>query len=380
MIQSKLPAAGTTIFTVMSSLAQQHQAINLSQGFPDFEMPQELIAHVNEAMLRGQNQYAPMPGLLPLREMLAQKVHELYGVSVNPDTEITIAPGGTLAIYTAITTVVRPGDEVIVLEPAYDSYIPNIELNGGKVITVPLQTPDYSVNWPLVAQSITPRTRLIIINTPHNPCGYVWTREDMQQLDQLLAGKDIYVVSDEVYEHLTFDNRRHETILSWPNLRSRAFACYSFGKVFNNTGWKMGYCIAPEPLMKEYRKVHQFLCFSCNTPVQAGMAAFLHNKDHYLQLSAFMQEKRNYFLDLMKGSRFTLHQPSNGSYFQVMGYEQISQQSDLDFARWLTEAHQVATIPVSAFYQQPKDDHMIRFCFAKKNETLEQAAERLIKV
>ncbi len=380
MIQSKLPAAGTTIFTVMSGLAQQHQAINLSQGFPDFDMPRELIDRVNEAMLRGQNQYAPMPGLMPLREMLAQKIETLYGVKVNPDTEITIAPGGTLAIYTAITTVVHPGDEVIVLEPAYDSYIPNIELNGGKVVTVPLKTPEYSVDWQLVAQSITSRTRLIIINTPHNPCGYVWSQADMLQLEKLLDGKDIYIVSDEVYEHLTFDNRRHETILAYPNLRSKAFACYSFGKVFNNTGWKMGYCIAPEPLMKEYRKVHQFLCFSCNTPVQAGMAAFLENKDHYLQLAAFMEEKRNYFLHLMAGSRFTLHQPSNGSYFQVMGYENISAIADLEFAQWLTETHKVATIPVSAFYQQPKDDRMIRFCFAKKKETLEQAAERLLKV
>ncbi|HEY0611242.1 MAG TPA: methionine aminotransferase [Chitinophaga sp.] len=375
-MQSKLPHVGTTIFTVMSALAAEHGAINLSQGFPDFDCNEELKQLVNAAMQQGHNQYAPMPGIMPLREAIATKIARSYGTRVNPDTEITITPGGTYAIFTAIATCIRPGDEVIIFEPAYDSYIPNVLVNGGTPVLIPLTFPDYHINWELVRSKITPRTRMIILNTPHNPTGSILSETDMLVLEQLVDTHNLLVLSDEVYEHLIYDSGKHQSILRYPALLSRSFVTFSFGKVFHNTGWKMGYCVAPAHLMKEYRKVHQYLCFSVNTPMQYGLAKFLETPEHYLSLPAFYQEKRDLFLQLMADSRFT-PLACNGSYFQLMRYDRISDEGDMDFSVRITKTAGVACIPVSAFYQDGHDDHVVRFCFAKKRETLEQAAERL---
>ncbi|MFY0253054.1 methionine aminotransferase [Chitinophaga sp. 30R24] len=376
---SKLPNVGTTIFTVMSGLAATHKAINLSQGFPDYDCSDDLKAMVNEAMQQGHNQYAPMPGLLQLRTAIAEKVNHIYRQPVNPDTEITITPGGTYAIFTAIATCIQPGDEVIIFEPAYDSYIPNVLVNGGKPVLIPLSFPDYRINWEEVRNKITSRTRMIMLNTPHNPTGSILQENDIQELEKLVAEFDLLVLSDEVYEHLVFDGAQHHSMLRYPAIFRNSFVTFSFGKVFHNTGWKMGYCIAPERLMKEYRKVHQYLCFSVNTPMQYGLAQFLETPSHYLELPAFYQHKRDYFLQLMKDTRFS-PLASQGSYFQLMKYDRISQEGDKDFAIRLTKEFGVAVIPVSAFYEDGKDDHVIRFCFAKKESTLEQAAERLRKI
>ena len=378
-IQSKLPAVGTTIFTVMSQLAAEHKAVNLGQGFPDYYMDEDLVNLVTDAMKNGHNQYAPMPGWMPLRESIAEKVEGLYGTRVNPDTEITITPGGTYAIYSAFTTILQPGDEVIVFEPAYDSYIPNIEINGAKAITIDLVYPDYHIDWNTVRNSITARTKAIIINSPHNPTGMVMTEKDMEELRSVTAGTNIFIISDEVYEHLIFDNIQHQSILRFPDLLQRSFVCFSFGKVYNCTGWKLGYCIAPENLMKEFRKVHQFNCFTCHTPSQVALAGFIKNREAYMGLSAFMQEKRDYFTRLMKNTRFSMHE-SFGSYFICGTYERISDENDRDFSIRLTKESGVATIPVSAFYKNGKDDKILRFCFSKKKETLDAAIERLIKV
>jgi len=378
-ITSKLPNVGTTIFTVMSALAAEHKAVNLGQGFPDFPMSEELTRLVNEAMKNGFNQYAPMPGWMPLREAIAAKVEFLYQTKINPDTEITITPGGTYAIYSAFTTILQPGDEVIVFEPAYDSYIPNIEINGAKAITINLVYPDYHIDWTAVQSAISPKTKAIIINSPHNPTGSVIGKEDIQQLRKIVEGTNIFIISDEVYEHLIFDNIPHQSILRYPDLLQRSFVCFSFGKVYNCTGWKLGYCIAPGKLTKEFRKVHQFNCFTCHTPSQVALAQFLQNKDAYLSLSSFMQEKKDHFKQLMQQTRFTMHE-SYGSYFICGTYEHISNEPDKDFAIRLTKEAGVATIPVSAFYQNGKDDKVLRFCFSKKNETLESAVERLIKL
>jgi methionine transaminase len=378
-IQSKLPAVGTTIFTIMSQLATEHKAVNLGQGFPDYHMDEELVNLVTEAMKKGHNQYAPMPGWMPLRESIAEKIEALYGSKINPETEITITPGGTYAIYSAFTTILQPGDEVIVFEPAYDSYIPNIEINGAKAITIDLVYPDYHINWNAVRNSITPKTRAIIINSPHNPTGTVMTGSDMEELRSITTGTNIFIISDEVYEHLIFDNIQHQSILRYPDLLQRSFVCFSFGKVYNCTGWKLGYCIAPAELMKEFRKVHQFNCFTCHTPSQVALASFLKNRQAYQGLPAFMQEKRDYFTRLMKETRFNMHE-SYGSYFICGTYEQISDENDRDFSIRLTKEAGVATIPVSAFYKNGKDDRILRFCFSKKRETLEAAIERLMKV
>lgn len=376
---SKLPNVGTTIFTVMSALAATHKAINLSQGFPDYDCSNELKAMVNEAMQQGHNQYAPMPGLMPLRTAIAQKIGRLYHQEVNPDTEITITPGGTYAIFTAIATCIRPGDEVIIFEPAYDSYVPNVLVNGGTPVLIPLSFPGYRINWEEVRRKITPRTKMIMLNTPHNPTGSILQEDDIAELEKLVAEFNLLVLSDEVYEHLVFDGAPHRSILRYPAIYRNSFVAFSFGKVFHNTGWKMGYCVAPERLMKEYRKVHQYLCFSVNTPMQYGLARFLETPSHYLDLPAFYQQKRDYFLELMKGSRFTpLH--SQGSYFQLMKYDRISPGPDKDFAIRLTKEFGVAVIPVSAFYADGKDDRVIRFCFAKQPATLEQAAARLARI
>ncbi|HVK47450.1 MAG TPA: methionine aminotransferase [Pseudobacter sp.] len=378
-VNSKLPDIGTNIFTIMSGLAAEHKAVNLGQGFPDFHMSDELTGLVNSAMKDGFNQYAPMPGWMPLREAIAEKIAFLYGTSVSPDTDITITPGGTYAIYTALTTVLQPGDEVIIFEPAYDSYIPNVTINGGVPVLINLEFPDYRINWEEVKKKITPRTRVIMLNTPHNPTGSVLREDDIAELRSIVEDTNIVILSDEVYEHLIFDNIPHQSMLRYPDLLARSFVCFSFGKVYHCTGWKMGYCVAPATLTKEFRKVHQFNCFSVNTPAQVGLAAFIRNRDSYLSLSPEMQKKRDYFQELMTATRFT-PLPSYGSYFQCYKYDRISDESDKDFAIRITKEYGIATIPVSAFYRAGNNDKVIRFCFAKKESTLEQAAERLQKI
>lgn len=377
-IQSKLPNVGTTIFTVMSQLANEYNAVNLGQGFPDFPMSDELTDLVNKAMKSGYNQYTHMNGFPLLRERLAAKVQKLYNTSVDADRQITITPGGTYAIYTALTAALQPGDEVIVFEPCYDSYIPNIEVNGAKAVLINLEYPDYSIPWQEVKQKITARTRMIMINSPQNPTGSVLSEDDMQQLIQITTGTAIMVLSDEVYEHLIFDDIPHYSVLRYPELMERSFVCFSFGKTYHCTGWKLGYCISSAELMKEFRKVHQFNCFTCNTPLQVAIAEYITNEDAYLSLPQFYQAKRDYFAALMKE---TLFKPmvSHGSYFQCYGYDHLSDEADKDLAVRLVKEYGIATIPVSAFYKEGKDDRVLRFCFAKKEETLEKAVEKLVK-
>lgn len=373
---SKLPAVGTSVFTTMSALALEHKAINLGQGFPDFPMSGALIDQVSKAMKEQHNQYAPMAGWLPLREAIADKIAYLYQASVDPVTDITITPGGTYALYNTFTTILQPGDEVIVFEPAYDSYIPGIELNGAKAIRIPLVHPHYHIDWQLVKASCTPKTRAILINTPHNPTGAVLSEQDIASLRSLVEGTDILIISDEVYEHLIFDGRTHCSMLRYPDLLARSFVCFSFGKVYNCTGWKLGYVVAPPVLMAEFRKIHQYNCFSCHTPMQVALASFLQDRDAYLTLGSSMQERRDAFIELMKKTRFDLL-PSYGSYFILATYDRISQESDKDFAIRLTREAGVTPIPVSAFYIDGTDHKVLRFCFAKKHETLAAAAERL---
>lgn len=378
-IQSKLPDAGTTIFTVMSGLANQHNAINLGQGFPDYQMSEELMNKVNEVMHKGWNQYVPMQGYLPLRESITEKVEYLYGTKPSPDTQITITPGGTYAIYTALTTILQPGDEVIVFEPAYDSYIPNIEINGAKAVLIGLKFPDYKIDWEEVKKKVTPKTRMIMLNSPHNPTGAVLGEEDITQLRSIVANTEIFILSDEVYEHLIFDKIPHQSILRHPDLLERSFVCFSFGKTYNCTGWKLGYCISSPSLMAEFRKVHQFNCFSCHTPSQVALAEYLKKKEDYLSLGGIMQQKRDYFIELMKSTRFDMLN-SSGSYFICAKYDRISDEGDKDFAVRLTKEFGVATIPVSSFYKSGTDHKVIRFCFSKKTETLDAAVGRLLKV
>lgn len=379
-MRSKLPDIGTNIFSVMTGMARQYNAINLAQGFPDFAVSEELVDAVHQAMKKGMNQYAPMPGIPELREALALKYRSLYDCHCHAETNITITPGATYAIYTALATIIEAGDEVIVLEPAYDSYIPNIIVQGGVPVCVPLLAPTFAVDWQKVNEAITSRTKAIIINTPHNPGAYVWTKDDMLELKKMVQKKQIYVISDEVYEHLTFDGRKHESVLAYPELYANAFVIYSFGKVFHATGWKMGYCIAPDGLSNEFRKMHQFLSFSCNTPVQYALAEYLKHPEPYLQLPDFYEAKRDFFLSLIRDLPFTVHESSRGTYFQTLGYDKISPLGDKEFAAWLTREIGVACIPFSAFYQSGKDDHLVRFCFAKKEETLIEAANRLKKL
>ncbi|MEO5643226.1 MAG: methionine aminotransferase [Bacteroidia bacterium] len=378
-ISTKLPRVGTTIFTTMSKLATEHNAINLSQGFPDFDCPTELVSAVNKAMKAGNNQYAPMPGIMKLREMIAEKTEELYGMKYNPDTEITVTAGATQAIYTAISATIREGDEVIIFEPAYDCYEPAIELNGGKTIYLQLKAPDYTINWNEVKKLVNHRTRMIIINSPHNPTGVILTEDDMKQLEKLTSKTDIIILSDEVYEHIIFDGHAHESMAKYTNLANRSFIVSSFGKTFHTTGWKIGYCVAPKELMTEFRKVHQFLVFAANTPMQFGISDFLKNKSHYQALSGFYQAKRDLFNSMLKGSRFSLV-PSPGTYFQLLNYEKITNEKDADYATRLIKESGVAAIPISVFYHKPVYDNMLRFCFAKKDETIEKAAEILRKI
>jgi methionine aminotransferase len=363
----------------MSSLAAELGAVNLGQGFPDFPMSEKLTGLVDKAMRDGYNQYAHMNGFKPLLETLAEKIEALYGTAINPDTQITITPGGTYAIYTALTAVLQPGDEVIVFEPAYDSYIPNIGINGAIPVRIDLQFPDYRVNWDEVRKKITPKTRMILLNTPHNPTGAVLRPADMEQLREIVTNTKILIHSDEVYEHLIFDDIPHSSILRYPDLLERSFVSFSFGKVYHCTGWKLGYSVSSPALTKEFRKVHQFNCFSCHTPSQVALATYLKDKETYLSLGAFLQKKRDYFAQLMTATKFT-PLPSYGSYFQLYRYDRISDEPDKDFAMRITNEYGVASIPVSAFYQSGKDDRVVRFCFAKKEETLEKAAERLLKI
>ncbi|MGN6567002.1 MAG: methionine aminotransferase [Flavipsychrobacter sp.] len=375
----KHSATGTTIFTVMSALAMQHNAINLSQGFPDYPIDEQLAQLLYEAANTGYNQYAPMPGLPMLRQTVANDFKQRYNLDINADTEITITPGATYAIYTAFTAVLQPGDEVIVLEPAYDSYIPNIEMNGAKVVPVSLEAPDFHVDWDRVKAAITKKTKAIIINTPHNPTGAVWQQSDWNTLAELVRDTEIVILSDEVYEQIIFDGKKHLSVLQHAELRERSFALYSFGKVFHNTGWKIGYCIAPPAFTTAFRRIHQFLCFTVNTPGQYALAQYIASNNAPV-LHSMMQQKRDYFLELMKQTPFTIHKPAGGSYFQVAGYEQISDMPDMEFAQWLTKEYGVATIPISAFYSNKKDDKLVRFCFAKKEETLQEAVQRLSKL
>jgi methionine aminotransferase len=375
-IISKLPNVGTTIFTVMSQLAVEHGAVNLGQGFPDFPMSEELTDLVAKAMKDGNNQYVHMAGYPALREALAAKASELYNAQLNPLAEITITPGGTYAIYTALTTVLQPGDEVIVFEPAYDSYIPNIEINGAKAVRIALQFPNYSIPWDIVRSKLTARTRMIMINSPHNPTGAVLSETDMKELASIVEGTNIFILSDEVYEHLIFDGIAHQSILKYPALFERSFVCFSFGKTYHCTGWKLGYCIAPPTLMNEFRKVHQFNCFTCDTPKQVALAIYLSNKEAYLHLGRQIQAKRDFFRELMNNTPFKCI-PSHGSYFECYSYAGFSEESDKDLAIRLTKDFGIATIPVSAFYQNGEDNKVLRFCFAKKEETLEKAVAML---
>lgn len=363
----------------MSSLAAKHSAINLGQGFPDFPMHEELISLVYQAMKNGHNQYVHMNGLPALRERLAEKVQALYNNNISAEKEITITPGGTYALYTALTTILQPGDEVILFEPAYDSYIPNIEINGGVAVTIPLEFPGYTINWDTVRKKINIKTKAIIINTPHNPTGSVLSENDIEQLRSIVSNTGIFIISDEVYEHLIFDDKPHLSMLRYPDLYERSFVCFSFGKVYHCTGWKMGYCIAPEPLMKEFRKVHQFNCFTCFSPVQFALETFIQEKNNYLQLGKFLQQKRDYFNNSMQQTKFT-PLPSHGSYFQLYSYEKISNEPEAAFAIRLTEEYGVATIPVAAFYKEGVNNNVLRFCFAKKESTLDAAVERLMKI
>jgi methionine aminotransferase len=378
-ISSKLPDVGTTIFTVMSGLANQYNAINLGQGFPDYQMSEELMNKVNEVMHKGWNQYVPMQGYMPLRESIAEKVEFLYRTKISPDTQVTITPGGTYAIYTALTTILQPGDEVIVFEPAYDSYIPNVEINGATPVLIDLKFPDYKIAWDEVRKKISSKTKAILLNSPHNPTGSVLSEKDTEELRSIVTGTNIFIVSDEVYEHLIFDNIPHQSILRYPDLLERSFVCFSFGKTYNCTGWKLGYCISSPESMIEFRKVHQFNCFSCHTPSQVALADFLKNKDEYLSLSSIMQEKRDYFLKLMQQTKFTMLN-SSGSYFICAKYDRISNEGDKDFAIRITKEYGVATIPVSVFYKNGTDNNVLRFCFSKKKETLGAAVERLAKI
>ena len=375
----KHSATGTTIFTVMSAMAHQYNAINLSQGFPDFHVDEQLSQALGDAAREGHNQYAPMAGLPALRHAIAADFSKRYGVQVDADHEITVTPGATYAIYTAFTSILEKDDEVIVLEPAYDSYIPNIEMNGATVVPVSLSAPGFQVDWNKVKEAITTRTKAIIINTPHNPTGAIWSRQDWDDLALIVRDTEIVILSDEVYEQLVFDGGRHYSVLGHEELRQRSFALFSFGKVYNCTGWKTGYCIAPPAFTQAFRRIHQFLSFTVNTPAQYALAHILEHGTAQ-PVGVVMQQKRDYFLNLMKETPFTIYTPAKGSYFQIAGYERISDMPDMEFAAWLTREHGVAAIPVSAFYSNRNDDKLIRFCFAKKEETLNAAVERLSKL
>ena len=376
-IVSKLPEVGTTIFSIMSSMAAQYDAINLSQGYPDFDVPSELAERLNHYTVSGYNQYPPMHGVAYLREQIARKVNELYAVSANADSEITITSGATEALFVAIQTLVGNGDEVIVFDPAFDSYDPAIRLAGGKTIHIPLSGNSFSIDWERVRESITPRTKAIIINSPHNPTGSVISRVDLDQLAELASNNDLVVISDEVYEHMVFDGQQHNTVAAHPGLRDRSFVISSFGKTYHATGWKVGYCIAAPALTIEFRKIHQFVTFTTHTPTQWAIADYMdHHPEHHRGLPAFYQEKRDLFSQALKEIGFGLV-PSHGTYFQVVTYDALSDLPDIEFVKVLTQKVGVAAIPVSVFCDAPAELSLVRFCFAKKNDTLLEAAHRL---
>lgn len=376
---SRLPKVGTTIFTVMSALAAEKNAVNLGQGFPDFDCDARIVDAVAHAMRTGHNQYPPMAGVPALRQAIAGKIATLYGHTYDWNTEITITAGATQGILTSILCAVHPGDEVIVLEPCYDSYLPAIELAGGVAVPVTLEAPAFRIPFDKLAAAITPKTRMILINTPHNPTGTIWRADDMEKLADLLAGTDILLLSDEVYEHMVYDGQRHESVSRHPELARRSFVVSSFGKTYHVTGWKIGYVAAPAALSNEFRKVHQFNVFTVNTPVQFGLADYMADPAPYLDLAAFYQAKRDYFRTGLASTRFKLL-PSDGTYFQCVDYSAISDMSEADFSMWLTREIGVAAIPVSAFYSQPRESGVVRFCFAKKEETLKLALDRLAKI
>lgn len=373
---SKLTNVETSIFSVMSALANKYDAINLSQGFPNFDGDPKLIELVNQSMKKGYNQYAPMPGLLSLREEISKKFESLYNSSYHPESEITVTAGATQAIFTIISTFIRQDDEVIIFCPAYDCYEPTIELNGGNTIPIQLKSPNYKVDWEMIAGKISEKTKMIIINTPHNPSGTIFSKEDMMQLQELTRGTDIIVLSDEVYEHIIFDNQQHQSVCLFDELKKRSFIVASFGKTFHITGWKIGYCCAPKELMNEFRKVHQFNVFSVSHPVQVAIAEYLKKPSRYLELSEFFQEKRDLFLSLIENSRFNFI-PSQGTYFQSLNFKKITNENDVDFARRLVLEYGIASIPLSVFNIDKNDDKMLRFCFAKNDDTLKKAAKIL---
>ena len=379
MVRSKLPNIGTSIFAVMTEKANKHNALNLSQGFPDFNPPTKLVDLVAKYMHSGNNQYAPMPGVMQLREKIAEKTEALYGHAYNPETEITVTAGATEAIFTSITAFVQEGDEVIIFEPAYDSYAPVIKANGGSPVYVGAKLPDYKIDWEEVNKIVNARTRMIIINTPHNPTGSILSAEGIEKLSKLVAGTKIMILSDEVYEHIVFDGAEHHSVVKYPELIDRSIIISSFGKTYHATGWKTGYCLAPENITKEIRKMHQFNVFSVNTPIQYALAEFLNEKDEYLNLSKFYQKQRDEFLDLIKGTKFKF-KPSQGTYFQLLDFSEISDEKDFDFADRLISEFGIASVPVSAFYHDAFDSKVLRFCFAKSSDTLKKAAELLHKV
>ena len=378
-VSSKLPNVGVSIFSVMTKLANEHQAINLSQGFPDFDCDPALVEAASKAMRDGHNQYAPMPGVMALREGIAAKVEQIYGARYDAATEVLVTSGATAGLYATLTAFVQPGDEVVLFEPCYDSYVPVIRLSGGTPVFVSLRYPDYTVDWDEVRRAITPRTRAILVNTPHNPTGMMWTTDDMRQLPSIVDGTDILIIGDEVYEHITFDGRRHESILRYPDLRSRAVVISSFGKTFHTTGWKVGYCVGPQALIAEVTRVHQFVTFTVHTPSQMAFAEFVRRDPSASELGPFYQRKRDLFLDLVKESRFK-PLACGGTYFQLLDYSSFSKETDKDIALRLIKEHGVASIPVSAFLYKDTGGPVLRFCFAKKDETLAAAAERLLKV
>ncbi len=379
VLETKLPAVGTTIFTVMSAMATEYKAVNLGQGFPDFACDPKLVQGVTEAMVQGHNQYPPMTGVPVLREAISAKIQTLYGRRYDAGTEITVTAGATQAIITAILAVVRPGDEVIVLEPCYDSYVPNIELAGGIVVRVPLTPGTFRPDFGRIAAAMTPRTRAILVNSPHNPSATVWTRQEMLQLQELLAPTEVLLISDEVYEHMAFEGHPHQSAAAFPSLAARAFIVSSFGKTYHVTGWKVGFVAAPASLSAEFRKVHQFNVFTVNTPVQFGLAAYMADARPYLELPAFYQRKRDLFRQGLAATRLRLL-PSEGSYFQCVDISEVSDLPEAEFCQWLTREVGVAAIPLSAFYGDGFDQRVVRFCFAKKDETLHTALERLARL
>ena len=376
---SKLPQVQLSIFAKMTALANKHKAINLSQGFPNFKSNSKLIDLVSQAMNSGYNQYAPMPGILPLREAIAKKLDFLYNSTYYPETEITITSGATQAIYSIISAFIKPNDEVIIFKPAYDSYEPTVQLNGGIVVPIQLKAPDYKIDWNGVKQRINDNTKMIIINTPQNPCATIFSESDLLQLQDITRNTNIIVLSDEVYEHIIFDEEKHQSVCLFPDLKSRSFLVASFGKTFHNTGWKMGYCCAPEELVEEFRKVHQFTVFSVNHPIQIALSEYLKEPNHYLELSQFYQKKRDLFTNMIKDSRFKVI-PSKGTYFMMLDYSGISNEKDIEFANRLTIDFGLASIPISVFNEDNLDEKVLRFCFAKKDDTLKKAAEILNKI